>query len=76
MVDVIARGPDDGDEPIAQPPVSHKALLAIITAIVGDRDPRARQHPPGVGEIEPAVLERPLTLGRVEADLHGLDLRP
>jgi len=70
MANVAARSPNDGDEPIAQPPISHIAVLAIIAAIVLDRDPRTREHPLGVHEIEPAMLQRPFALSRVEADLH------
>jgi hypothetical protein len=74
MANVVARSPDDGDEPIAQPPVSHIAILAIIAAVVLDREPRAREHPLDIGEIERAMLERPGALRRVEADPHPSQL--
>lgn len=76
MAALAAKRPDDNHEPPLQAPEGLEASLAIVPSIVFDRDAPAGQNLNRIREIEPAMLERPLALSGVEADLHDLDLRP
>ena len=66
----VARCPDQNHAPLAKVSGGDEAILAIIPAAVLNGDRPAREHMSGVGEIQPAPLQRGSALGRIEPDIH------
>lgn len=68
----IARRPDQNHQPAPQVARGDKALFAVVTPVVGDNRVPAGEYLRGVGEIEAALRERQVPLGRVDVILTGM----
>ncbi len=67
-----ARGPDNDHHAASQMSRGHETGLAIVLPIVSELENLAGEHLDRIGEIEPAILQRPVSLGRIEGDRHEL----
>src|SRR6516164_10359450 len=70
------RRPYDHHHPSPQMTGRDVARLAVGEAIVREHGMKALEHLRRIGEIEPALPQRPLALGLVEDDLHGINVPP
>lgn len=75
MAGVVPRRPADDHHASAQVTDRDDPRLAIIATVVLELDRPAIEHLHGVGEIQPAIRERPVPLVRIETDAHAFTLR-
>jgi hypothetical protein len=64
--------------PIIQQAIGDVADFAIIAPLVVEGEDRSLEHCLGIGEIKPALAQRPLALLRIEGHSHcrSLTIRP
>ncbi|HQT80070.1 MAG TPA: hypothetical protein PLD10_23770 [Rhodopila sp.] len=52
----------------------NKAIFPVIAAAILNSDRPAREYQPGVGEIQPTLLQCDGALGRIEGDVNVFDV--
>lgn len=73
MAGTVALRPHQNDHAAVEGADGHEALLGAGNPVVQHRVGRAREHPPGIGQVETTDPEGRLPLGRIEADIRHRD---
>ena len=72
MAALTALDVTDDRKPAAQDAETHDPAFAVVMPNIFDLIDRTRKNQRRLGEIEPAVAQRRLSLGWIESDLHDL----
>ena len=72
MAILAAWGPHHHNQPIAEQPVGLISVLAVVLALIRQRQRQTGEHLRGVFEVEAPLCQGLGTLGRIIGDLHGL----